>query len=119
MLVDWVEFSDLEDVDLRVAYCVQAHDQDANRFKSSSIRDLVWVAMRYKARTPGGGWGQVQKKLNGIYGQGRTMWVYRMIVAAETLPDPILRALEDVGIPNSYVHENNFFRAKPRSGPSA
>ena len=47
------------------------------------------------------------------------MWVYRMIVAAETLPDPIPRALEDVGIPNSYIHEDNFFRAKARIGPSA
>ena len=56
VLVDNIEFSDTEDEDLRVAYCAQAHDEDGNKFKPTSLRDMVGIAHRYKKRVAGGSW---------------------------------------------------------------
>jgi len=117
VLVDFVEFSDPEDADLRVAYCVQAHDEEANKYKKTSLRDLVGVALRYKAREPGGTWAATQTKLLSIYGAGRRTWIYRMIVAADTLPPSVLCALEEAQIPNSYIHENKFFSGQGSDRP--
>ena len=41
-------------------------------------------------------------------GDPRT-FVYRMVVAAATLPDDILALLEQLQIPNTYIHENPYF----------
>lgn len=35
--------------------------------------------------------------------------MYRMVVAAATLPDELLVELERLQIPNAYVHENPYF----------
>jgi hypothetical protein len=107
--VDFVEFEDPDDPDLPIAYCVQSHEEDVNKYKKTSMKDLVGLAMRYKARAPGGTWATVQATMLGFYGAGRRTWIYRMIVAAETLPDVILNKLEKVGVPNSYIFENKFF----------
>lgn len=46
--------------------------------------------------------------------------MYRMVIAAITLPDTILLELERLQIPSSYIHENKFFVANgvdKQSGP--
>ena len=60
--VDVVTF-DEDDEDLRVACCTQAHDEASNKYKTSSIKDLVAVAMRYKRKATGGSWEAVREKL--------------------------------------------------------
>ena len=62
-IIDWlegdvVEFGD-DDEDLRVAYCCQAHDEASNKFKVTSMKDLVGVANRYKKTVAGGAWDLV------------------------------------------------------------
>jgi hypothetical protein len=57
-----------DDPDLVLAYNVQAHDEDSNKYKPTSLKDLVAVAKRYKARTPGGDWAKVSKALEALYG---------------------------------------------------
>ncbi len=47
--VDVVEFED-DDEDLRVAYCTAAHDEASSKYKPSSIKDLVAVALRYQKK---------------------------------------------------------------------
>ena len=63
-----------------------------------------------KAKCPGGDWKQVQIALEGIYGKGKRTFVWRMICAAITLPQPVLDKLAACpAIPNSYIHENKYF----------
>ena len=49
--VDIVTFDD-DDEDLRVAYCTQAHDEASNKYKCSSVKDLVAVAQRCFKKAP-------------------------------------------------------------------
>ena len=91
------------------AWCVIAHDADSNKYKPTSILDLWKLAHEYRQTVPGGEWKRTQEVLNGIYGQKKTMFVYRMMQVAMTLPEEICKKAGELGIPNSYVHENNYF----------
>ena len=106
---DMVQFDDPDDDDAPIAYCVAAHDEAANKYKPSSVRDAVGVANRYKNRVAGGTWPAVQALLTQLYGSGRRKFVYNMVLAAETLPDAILKRADDAGIPNSYIYDNKYF----------
>ena len=106
---DVVQFEDVDDADAPIAYCVAAHDDAANKYKPSSVRDAVGVANRYKARVAGGTWAAVQTLLQQIYGSGRRKMCYNMVLAAETLPEEILKRMDEVGLPNSYVYDNKYF----------
>ena len=110
--VDVVTFDD-DDEDLRIAYCTQARDEATNKYKVSSIKVLVEVAMRYQKKAPGGSWEVVREKLTTIYGQRRT-FVSRMLVAAQTLSETVLELLERHGVPNSYVYDNSYFNGHGR-----
>jgi hypothetical protein len=65
-----VEFAD-DDPDVVLAFNSLAHDLDSNRYKATSLKDLVDVAKRYKARTPSGEWTRVQKVLVALYGENK------------------------------------------------
>lgn len=106
--VDVVEFDD-DDEDLRVAYCAQLHDEAVNKFRPTSLLSMVQVAERYRKKAPGGAWDHVRKTLIQIYGHGRRTFVTNMLVAAQTLPEELLRKLEDSGVPNSYIYDNKYF----------
>ena len=110
--VDIVEFVE-DDEDLRVAYCTAAHDEASNKFKPSSIKDLVAVALRYQRKAPDGKWEVVREKLLKVYG-GRRMFVGRMLIAAQTLSPLVCELLERYGVPNSYVYDNNYFNGHGR-----
>jgi hypothetical protein len=60
-----------DDPDVAIAFNVLAHDVDSNRYKSTSLKNMVDVARRYKARTPGGDWPRVSKALETLYGQNK------------------------------------------------
>ena len=98
-----------DDEDAYIAYNVAAHHEDANKVRPSSLRDLVSVVERYKKRTPGGDYGQVQKQLEAIYGTKRRMMVYRMIVAAQTLSQDVLYLAHNCNIPGYYLNENKYY----------
>ena len=34
---------------------------------------------------------------------------YNMVLAAQTLPEEILKRMDEVGLPNSYVYDNKYF----------
>ena len=106
--VSVIEFSD-DDEDLVLAWATSCHDVESNKYRATSMQDLVKVAKRYHNKTPGGSWPETQKKLEGMYGKGRRMFVYRMVTAALTLPDTVLEALAASKFPNSWVHENKYF----------
>jgi hypothetical protein len=110
--VDVVEFPD-DDEDLRVAYCAAAHDESSNKYKPSSIKDLVGVATRYQRKVAGGSWNLVRDELMRVYGQRRS-FVGRMLVAAQTLTPKVLELLERYGVPNSYVYDNSYFNGHGR-----
>ena len=105
--VDVVEFGD-DDEDLRVAYCCQSHDEVTNKFKVTSMKDLVGVANRYKNKAIGGTWEAVKVRLVEIYGL-RTSYIHRILVAAQTLPPSVLDLLDRLGVPNSYINENPYY----------
>ena len=68
--VSVVQFPE-DDPDLVLAYNATAHDVDSNRFQPTSLKDLVDVARRYQARTPGGDWRKVQNALEALYGRSK------------------------------------------------
>ena len=51
----------------------------------------------------------MQEALTGVYGTSRRVFIYRMVTAAQTLPDAVLDALASAHVPNSYVFDNKFF----------
>jgi len=106
--VQVVEFPE-DSPDLVMAYNVSAHDVDSNSYKSTSLREMVIVANKWQTKTPGGDWAKVQSQLEAIYGSKKRMFVYRMIVAAQTMTEKVLEALEECAVPNSYIYENIFF----------
>ncbi len=66
---DWGE-------DLSFAWAFSTHDAENNRYKPSSLKELVAVARRHKAKVPGGGWQGTQALLLGVCGEGRRMCVF-------------------------------------------
>ena len=111
--VDIVEFTD-DDCDLRVAYCAAAHDEATNKYKATSIKDLVDVAVRYRNRATGGSWEVAREQLLKVYGPSRRTFVHRMLVAAQTLSPAVLSMLERHGVPNSYIYDNSYFSGHGR-----
>ena len=101
-----VEFKEPEEM---LAFCVAAHDIDSNKFKATSIKNLVEVARKYQLKIPGGDWKKTQQALQAVYGSGKRTFVYRMMQCAMGLPDAVLEKLQVLEIPNSYVHENPYF----------
>ena len=57
-----------DDDDIVFAWATASHDLESNKFKPSSLRDMVEVARRYRKRVPGGSWSDTQAKLEAIYG---------------------------------------------------
>ena len=106
--VSVLEFQD-NDPDLVMAWATSTHDTESNKYQASSMRDLVKVAQTWHAKTAGNNWQETQRKLEGLFGKGRRMFIYRMITAAVTVPMEVLDALSASKIPNSWVHENKYF----------
>lgn len=117
--VDVMQFAEGDDEDLRVAFCASSHDEATNKYRVTSIRNLVQVARRYQRRAPGGSWDVAREQLLRIYGAQRRPFVHRMLVAAQTLPDAVLLKLEEYSVPNSYIYDNVFFVGHgPNAGKS-
>ena len=103
-----LEFEDWDD-DITCAWAAGVHDVDSNKYRATSLQEMVGVAMRYQKKVPGGGWKACQDLLDQIYGKQRRMFVYRMISAAKALSPTVLASLAETSIPGSYIHENRFF----------
>ncbi len=103
-----LEFEEYDD-DVAVAWAVGLHDVEVNKYKSTAIQDLVAVAIRYKARVPGGTWKATQAALEQLYGVQRRTMVYRMVAAAKYLSPAVLDRLARSHLPNSYIFDNKYF----------
>ena len=115
--VSIIEFENWDD-DVTLAWAVSVHDENSNRFKPTSMQNLVAVAMRFKQRVPGGTWQKTQSHLEELYGKSRRMFVYRMVTAAKSLDPKILVELSSRNnVPNAYVHENKYFMGTGADGP--
>ena len=68
-----IEFEDDDDC-LVLAWATGAHDLESNKYKASSLKDIVSVAQKYRVRQPGGSWQATQTALERIYGPKRRMW---------------------------------------------
>ena len=101
------EFPD-DDDDIILAFQAAAHDETANKALWTDLKDFAAVAQRYKARTKGGMWPDVQKALEALY-PGKRMLAYRMVAVACAIPDQILVAISERRLPASYFFENKFF----------
>ena len=55
--VSVVEFEDMDQV---MIWTVAAHDADNNRYKATSLRDLVETVERFRQKVPGGDWKATQ-----------------------------------------------------------
>ena len=106
--VQVIEFAE-DDPDLVVAWAVGAHDDASNKFKATSLRDMVRVAEAYKGKVPGGDWVKTRALLEKVYGKPRRMMVYRMVMAAQTQRQDVLKKLADNDVPNSWISDNKFF----------
>jgi len=103
-----MQFADA-DADVYYAYNVQIHDVDSNKYKPSSMLNLVEVARRFQKKAPGGTWDATQQALLKFYGPHKKMLVWRMVTAAQILPQKILVTASKLKIDNSYIHENKYF----------
>ena len=103
-----LEFSDWDE-DVSFAWAAGVHDTDSNKFKASSLKDLVDVVHRYQKRVPGGKFKETQDLLEQVYGTSRRMFVYRMVTAAKSMSPAVLALLAKSTIPNSHINENKFF----------
>lgn len=63
--------------DIGYAWAAGIHDVESNRYKATSLKDLVEVANRYRKKAPGGSWKAVQDMLEQVYGAKRRMFIYR------------------------------------------
>ena len=103
-----IEWDDDDDC-LVLAWATHAHDLESNKYKATSLKNLVSVALKYKARQPGGSWSQTQAALEQVYGTPQRMFVYRMVVAAQMLEPEVLEALELAKLTPNHIHENKYF----------
>jgi len=103
-----VEFADWDE-DVSFAWTVAAHDAESNKYKATSLQDLVAVAIRYNKRVPGGSWPATQTLLESVYGRARRMFVYRMVRAAQALSPSVLQHLAASALPPSWIHDNKYF----------
>ena len=103
--VEWPE----DDDDLVLAYNTAAHEEGANKAMWSDLKDLANVANRYKAKTPGRLWLDVQKNLENLFPSGKRILAYRMVVVAKEIPPEVLEAISLARLPTSYFLENSFF----------
>ena len=88
-----IEFEDDDDC-LVLAWATGMHDLESNKYKASSLKNIVDVAMKFRARQVGCSWAATQVALEGVYGAKRRMWVYRMVTAAQMLEPGGAGALE-------------------------
>ena len=54
-----IEFPEWDD-DVTFAWAVTVHDVESNRYKATTLADMVSVVMRYRQRVSGGSWGGTQ-----------------------------------------------------------
>lgn len=109
-----IEFPEWDE-DVTFAWAVAAHDTESNKYKATTLQDLVGVANRYRKRVAGGSWQGTQALLETVYGN-RRMFIYRMVRAAQALSPATLALLAESGLPPTWVHENKYFLG---SGPDA
>lgn len=105
--VTLMEFKE-DDTDILLAYQTAAHDEAANQAFWSDLKDFATVAKRWRARTAGGQWPEVQKKLEQLY-NGKRMLAYRMVQVAAAVPDEVLAEVSGKRLPTSYFFENKYF----------
>ena len=55
-----VQVVNFEDVDQLFIWTVAAHDVENNRFKATSLKDLVATVERFRKKVPGGDWKATQ-----------------------------------------------------------
>ena len=60
-----LEFEDWDD-DITCAWAAGVHDVDSNKYRPTSLLEMVDVAMRYQRKVPGGGWKACQELLEQI-----------------------------------------------------
>ena len=106
--VSVLEFED-DDPDLVLAWATSSHDTESNKYRATSMKDLVKVALNWHAKTPGNSWADTQKKLETLFGKARRMFTYRMVTAAVTIPSEVLDALDSSRLPNAWIHDNTYF----------
>lgn len=106
--VSVLQFEELDE-DMVVAWATSAHEIESNKYRPSTIKDLVDVANRFKRKVPGGTWNATQQHLEQVYGKGRRMFVYRMVSAAKFLSPAILNQLGESSVPSGYIHDNKYF----------
>ena len=103
-----IEFED-DDDGLVIAWATAAHDLESNKYRASTLKDLVAVAALFNKRQPGGSWEATRLTLERVYGPRRRMLVYRMIIAAQMLEPDVLEALEAAKLSPYLIHENKYF----------
>ena len=92
-----------------VSYCVCIHDVGSTKLKASTMNDCVEVVQRFRNRAPGTTWESTKTRMLSFYGTRKSRWVYRCVVAAQTLTPAILFKLAELNIPNKWIHDNMYF----------
>ena len=91
------------------AYNVNIHDEPSNGFKKTGIKDMIRVARSEKDRGGDITWEAAAKALTSFYGPGKSMFVYRCVVFAQTMFPSWVEAIEQGKLPTSWFLENSFF----------
>ena len=98
-----------DDETLMIAHNVLAHDEDANRFKRTDVKDQCDLVNRVRQTVAGGSWTETGKILEGKLGLHRRVFVWRIVKTASALSPGTVQKIRDAGVPASWIHDNDFF----------
>ena len=109
VMVDFVEFPDAADDDLRFAWNAMLHDVDSNKYTVTSIHNKIEVVLRYVKRVPGGDYQQVMKELLKVYGTSKKTTVWRWVNGAQSIAVSVLKTLDlKPSLPQHYAFDNKY-----------
>ena len=109
VMVDFVEFPDAADDDLRFAWNAMLHDVDSNKYTVTSIHNKIEVVLRYVKRVPGGDYQEVMKELLKVYGTSKKTTVWRWVNGAQSIAAGVLKTLDlKPSLPQYYAFDNKY-----------
>ena len=107
--VDFVVFPEQDRLH-RIIWYTHCHDEEENKFKSSSLHDKMSLIHTMKAQAAGGSLDEVNAKLIKVLGPGSRSKVQKWTRLFRGLHDAIRDALPRFErVPNGYLFDNPYF----------
>ena len=67
-----------------MAYNVAIHDEDSNKLKQTTVKDMITIANKFKETSGSKAYTEASTLLTQFYGGGKVMFIYWAILFAQT-----------------------------------